>query len=388
MPRTKRRFEDVSASSQPYLSRPVDEDMEDEVEAGGMAPPTTIPGNRGGGKMMFLQRPGKQMRTLVEQEEDSEEEDDDEEEEEEEEEIAYPPVHRGGKTFRHMGGKQLNLPSVAHESSDDEEEDDDEDYDEIEPIVAPSAAPSSRASGKSLANMQPIGGKQFRPPFPVQDDDDDSENESEGSTLVRIGSGKMFPPAAKSTVQSKPTIANTQVNEDEDMDGDYKNDTNEVKPSAINKASVNKEPSKPQQSLSSRKPKDTVKPASTMTKGKIQSAKKSTGKKRVVLEEFVGEEEDDFDDELSDHDDKESINEPDEDEDMDPEDLQQHHLIQGEADQTYLDSLPELEREEILAERYERRKNELEMKKVLRDQRYSLRSSGIDSHYHSETFPS
>jgi RNA polymerase-associated protein RTF1 len=42
-------------------------------------------------------------------------------------------------------------------------------------------------------------------------------------------------------------------------------------------------------------------------------------------------------------------------------------LMQGADDKKYLDSLPELEREGILAERFETLKSEADMKKAIRE---------------------
>jgi RNA polymerase-associated protein RTF1 len=47
--------------------------------------------------------------------------------------------------------------------------------------------------------------------------------------------------------------------------------------------------------------------------------------------------------------------------------LDQSQLVKDEADRKYLDSLPEIEREAILAERFEQRKAELDMKQALRE---------------------
>ena len=55
----------------------------------------------------------------------------------------------------------------------------------------------------------------------------------------------------------------------------------------------------------------------------------------------------------------------DEEMEMDTEDPQK--LIKDEEDQKYLDSLPELEREAILADRFEKMKNEADMKRALRE---------------------
>jgi RNA polymerase-associated protein RTF1 len=52
---------------------------------------------------------------------------------------------------------------------------------------------------------------------------------------------------------------------------------------------------------------------------------------------------------------------------LDMETLDQSHLIKDDEDRKYLDSLPEIEREAILAERFEQRKAELDMKQALRE---------------------
>ena len=53
--------------------------------------------------------------------------------------------------------------------------------------------------------------------------------------------------------------------------------------------------------------------------------------------------------------------------DMDMENLDQNQLIKDEEDRKYLESLPEMKREEILAERFEQRKAQHDMKKALRE---------------------
>ena len=55
--------------------------------------------------------------------------------------------------------------------------------------------------------------------------------------------------------------------------------------------------------------------------------------------------------------------------DIDMANLDQNQLIKDEEDRKYLESLPEIEREAILAERFEQRKNEHDMRKALREQK-------------------
>jgi RNA polymerase-associated protein RTF1 len=52
---------------------------------------------------------------------------------------------------------------------------------------------------------------------------------------------------------------------------------------------------------------------------------------------------------------------------LDMETFDTQRLVKDEADQKYLDSLPEFEREAILGERFEKRKAEQDMKKALRE---------------------
>merc|ERR1712150_224814 len=51
---------------------------------------------------------------------------------------------------------------------------------------------------------------------------------------------------------------------------------------------------------------------------------------------------------------------------LDMETFDSQALVKDEEDQKYLDSLPEFERESILSERFEKLKNEQDMKKALR----------------------
>ena len=55
---------------------------------------------------------------------------------------------------------------------------------------------------------------------------------------------------------------------------------------------------------------------------------------------------------------------------LDVDKLDQNDLIEDEADRKYLDALPEIERESILAQRFEKKKAELDMKLALRENKY------------------
>jgi RNA polymerase-associated protein RTF1 len=58
---------------------------------------------------------------------------------------------------------------------------------------------------------------------------------------------------------------------------------------------------------------------------------------------------------------------------LDMETLNQSHLIKDDEDRKHLDSLPEIEREAILAERFEQRKAEFDMKQALRESKRKKR---------------
>jgi len=49
----------------------------------------------------------------------------------------------------------------------------------------------------------------------------------------------------------------------------------------------------------------------------------------------------------------------------DMEQFDERELVRGDEDQRYLDSLSEFQRESILADRFEKLKNEIDMKKAL-----------------------
>jgi RNA polymerase-associated protein RTF1 len=55
------------------------------------------------------------------------------------------------------------------------------------------------------------------------------------------------------------------------------------------------------------------------------------------------------------------------DEELELEDGALQSLVKDDTDQKYLDSLPEIEREAILGERFEKRKAEVDMKKALKE---------------------
>jgi RNA polymerase-associated protein RTF1 len=90
-------------------------------------------------------------------------------------------------------------------------------------------------------------------------------------------------------------------------------------------------------------------------------AKKAPDKKPAPDSDAMEESEDD-DDESSE-----------EEAELDMETFDTQRLVKDEADQKYLDSLPEFEREAILGERFEKRKADQDMKKALRESKRKKR---------------
>ena len=60
------------------------------------------------------------------------------------------------------------------------------------------------------------------------------------------------------------------------------------------------------------------------------------------------------------------------DEEAELDEMDMDKLVEDDEDQKYLDSLPEIEREAILAERFEKRKAEIDMKKALKESKYVI----------------
>ena len=64
---------------------------------------------------------------------------------------------------------------------------------------------------------------------------------------------------------------------------------------------------------------------------------------------------------------EEEANDDDEDEDIDFDNADPSMLVKGKKDQEHLDSLTEMEREKILADRFEEKKREATLRKALSD---------------------
>lgn len=329
----------------------------------------------GGGKQFRPAGGGKQMRVM--DEDDSDEEDSADEIETEQHQpqtqtITYSGRPGGGKTFRPMGGKQLFR---RDESEDEEEEEEsgsgsDDDESDVEPpevaapVPAPAPAPQvyhpvSRGGGKSIAHMQRSrGGKMLRPPSEDEESSSSSEEDEEPIAPLRVthaaGGGKMLRrPVQHDSSEEEPE--DDDGDDDDDNDDDYKEEEEEVAKEDEKEASEDMEIDNDSDESDYEE-----KPAPAAV------AKPPAAKSKV---DEVEDEDEDEDDDMEESSEESSSEEEfsEDDRELDMETLNEKELIEDEADQKYLDSLPEIERESILAGRFEKLKAAADMKRALKE---------------------
>eukprot|EP00588_Corethron_pennatum_P031727 CAMPEP_0194348550 /NCGR_PEP_ID=MMETSP0171-20130528/106595_1 /TAXON_ID=218684 /ORGANISM="Corethron pennatum, Strain L29A3" /LENGTH=990 /DNA_ID=CAMNT_0039115901 /DNA_START=59 /DNA_END=3028 /DNA_ORIENTATION=+ len=239
-----------------------------------------------------------------------------ESESEDEEEAPAPVITQ---PFRRGGGKQLSTMRHMKGGSDSDDDDDsdddakaksDSDSDNKEHFVTP-APPSG--SGKSLRNMyQP----RTRPPVDVEEIDVDVAPKPVVVAPVTGGKRLVGKPAPSSPQKSD--------SDDSDDDSDEK----------MAQSSEDEKPAAPPAPA----------PAPTPTPAPVAAPDPDTS-------------DDDDDDE----------------EEADLSDIGHDQLIEDEEDRDRLNSMPELDREAILADRFEKKKSEREMAKVLREEKREQR---------------
>jgi len=296
----------------------------------------------GGGKQLrMMGRPGgggKQLR--VPQQESEKESDSDSDSDDE------PPVRAtttivynrggGGKQLRPSGGKQLRVPEPESEDegSDEEEEEEEEAEEEEEeeqpPPPPPPSQPSYQSGGKSLSRMQHSrgGGKQLRAPEPADEEESDSsDSDDEESAPVRVqtgyGGGKMLrTPKKPSEDEEDSDESKEEEADDMEIDSD---EEEEEKPAPKRKAP----PPPPKKDPSE-------------------------------------DEADDMEESSSEDEAGSSSSESEEERELDMETFDTQKLVEDEEDQKMLDALPEIQREAILGERFEKLKNADDMKRALR----------------------
>ena len=308
---------------------------------------------------------------------------------EDEEEVAIKPVARaGGKSLIPPGavrGKQLRRPEPE----------------EDEPVVT-TIRPASGGRGKQLRPPPPTQeeeepsvtirpaagrGKQLRPPPPpaaapeeessritgapkekeaddkMDVDSDKDEEEMEEAPVPRgkqlrppatkitrspAGGKQLRQPAKKAPAKKTPTVTRSPAggkqlrqpqkkdsDDDDDDDDDFGEDSSEEEELFDDDKEEEEEEDDDYEEVPAKKP--------------SRPRRAAAAKKKAVVEEDFG------DDDIS------------SDEEMELDENNTDALIKDEEDRKYLESLPELEREAILADRFEKAKAEQDMKKVLRE---------------------
>lgn len=134
---------------------------------------------------------------------------------------------------------------------------------------------------------------------------------------------------------------------------------------------------RPEKEPEPEKPKPAPAPA-PKPPAKKPAARKGKGKKKVESEseeeedamEESEEEEEELVGDADDDDDDDGSDSSDEERELDMETFDTQTLVKDDEDKKMLDALPELEREAILGERFEKLKAQQDMKKALRESRY------------------
>lgn len=364
-----------------------------------------------GGKQLRMPSGGKQLRIAPQEEEEESDDDDDQsegqessEDEVEEQNIASsfvvsrpgggkslanmrpPPVQDNSEDESSAASEKARLPSrpqgggkslanmqrqlIVKEPSEDEDE---------EETASPQSA-FRMNGGKSLNNMQRSRGKQLTIPHNrnqqqlSSDSDEDEDNESESSEASRDHltpqtGGRMFRPPGGGKILQLPNSFNSGL-------GATPEDVIEKEPmfSDVDEDGIEKKLKKQQTSKSADIESADI-AASNADKREIDSmemsesdssddegigaapwasAPKTTVNKAIVMSESESSLE-------------QSSSSDEEEDELDVDKMDPSVLIKDDDDHQYLQSLPEFEREAILGERFEKLKNERDMRKALRD---------------------
>jgi len=261
------------------------------------------------------------------------------------------------------GGKQLSMAPPDDDSSDDDDED-------IQ------AAPPQQMMRRGM-------GKQLRAPSPQRDDDDaDSDSSDESVPQVPVGSGKRLGGMSGGGKQLRRQSANAEEEEDDSSDDSDEDAPWEVaaanrgqgkmlRPSPTNKK---KEESDMDESSEDDEEEEVKKPtAASAAKPPIfddsdesepEPAPKRRGRPPRAAATRASARAKTAKKVMSSDSDSDSSEEELE---LDFETFDTQKLVQNDDDKKYLDSLPELEREAILAERFDELKKQADIKKALRE---------------------
>jgi RNA polymerase-associated protein RTF1 len=316
-----------------------DEDVvvvEEETPASAPAPVVVPAVPQARGKMLSSMRPPPQ-------EDDDDSEEDDDEVEVLENVQPIKPVQRGGGKAIYGGaggGKQLRQPEPEHEEEKPKPTTISRspaggkqlrrpEAEKEEETPKPTNISRSPAGGKQLRRAEseedipkvaaiirsPEGGKQLRRPEPEQE----KKEPSEASKISRSPAGGK---------QLRRPIPKEDTEDDDDEDDEIFGDDDDDEESDYEEAVAAKRPT---------------------ANGR---PKRRTAAKKVIVEE---------DEKIFGDDDVSS----DEERELDINNTEA--LIRDEDDRKYLDTLPELEREAILGERFEKLKNEQDLKKAIKE---------------------
>jgi len=427
MPRTKRKFDDDDDSSDengndPYnnsLSNSTTTTISRSTYSGGGKQLSRMMGRPGGG--------GKQMRSFPQgdDDDDNDSEDDSEDDSEEEEDgsdsddddddddnntnqqhntVVIPRGSGGGgKVFRSTQGSKILRPpqdsdhnSSSNASSDADSDSDDSDTNEPASRPPPQQ-PMYRAAGggKSLSHMQ-------RPPVQRQksvssssEEEEDSSSEEEQAPQVRVGLGKQLRPppvVVQKREEGEEHMQQQASHKNEDSEEEEEDDSDNNEPNANNNNNndqqVDNDSASDDSDDSDEEPTTTTIPTpaprtiiASQRGGKIlrppsndkesddmetsSSSSSEEDDKQDDMETSDEEEEEVDNDAESDGEEEEEDSDEEEETELGDHALDERKLVEGVADKKYLDSLPEIERESILAQRYEKLKNAADMKKAL-----------------------
>ena len=368
------------------LIRPPEDDVEEsESEAEDEPPEKVVPVRpRTGGKMLSMMQPPA----------DSDDDDDDDEEdvssddEEEEKIVPVRPAAGGGKQLRPPGGgKQFRPPSGGKQlrppPSGGKQLPPPPAATEPKPATV-SIMPNAGGGGKQLRRAGPGGGgKQLRRPVedsdsededaepktttaaatstkakPVQQEDNLSDDGREKPVQVARSSGggkQLVRPAGPGKTGKQLRRAPAKPQEDEESSDDEEDFGDDSDDSSEEESDYEEAPKKGKGKKKPAPKKAPAKKPAAKSPGRPRRA--AASRKQIVVEE---EEEIFGDDDISSEDDSS-------DEEMELDENNTEALIKDEEDRKYLDSLPELEREAILGERFEKLKEQYDMKKAMRE---------------------
>mmetsp|Transcript_17875 Transcript_17875/g.20356 ORF Transcript_17875/g.20356 Transcript_17875/m.20356 type:complete len:974 (-) Transcript_17875:2886-5807(-) len=399
MPRTKRRFDDVVQP--PESSDSDDDDDDDDDDNQGTSTTTTHTAyprtTFGGGKQLNrMMGGGKQIRLNQESDDDSDDDNDnendndgdsgDEEEEEDSEEeeeqqpqqsMVYNRGFGGGKILRPpMGGGKILRQ--ASENSEEEEEEEDSDSGEESPPPPPPPPPQQQPAyrysggGKGIMQHQ-RGGKILKYAPSSSSGSEDEQEEEENNQRVSFtgnhrGGGKVLrkpepEPSEDEVSEAEEEVVNKQEEpeaeeEEDDMDIPEESDAEEEEEEEKVEPPPEPEPT-PVQASPERKTRTRATPTrTTRQKSKPQIESESENDMDVSSDDEMGKSDESSEEESSDSE---------EEAELDMDKLDQKDLVEDEADRKYLESLPEIERESILGQRFEKRKADMDMQKVLRE---------------------